>query len=508
MNFYVTLLICFFAISSNCSIQYISFKQFCHYDDPRVPEAIQKKTYGILAPLFSEYSPLFSEYYRGQNAIVPSQKDFDDRSLDTRIQALKYFLLVLGNTYNLEQQLVYHIMDYISPRIQSDSFKYIREYSSHYHNNLFSIPCLNKDEILLLHDGYGILEFKNEKTKILLDAPMGFNCKSPTAILKIPVTEKLIQRKLNSDNLVLCLFEFGYIAVVDLTLKRKVFEFDWKPSLYGRLIGGYKNIICAANKKALEFHNFDEIFSCKETLYTISDEKFRDKKFCKIHDEKYIVSSTLNLNFFFYTFCFYQSGTQYFKAIPPRSSFKIGGDDFRHLYYMSYTDKKNEEKILFALNDINNFFVWIHCNDTCLIARDNTRRLYVFDITKEPFNLKFTIHDSEECLHKFWLDCDSEKILTEKGTFKIQDFFAGLPHLSRSENGLQSSQVECNFYTGILMRMYWFVHSWYWFFKFIQKAVILFMKKAFLNKFWIKSIALFSLSFLKDFFKIRRSYFD
>jgi hypothetical protein len=90
--------------------------------------------------------------------------------------------------------------------------------------------------------------------------------------------------------------------------------------------------------------------------------------------------------------------------------------------------------------------------------------MYVFDISKEPFKRIFFIpYDHKSPLNsRFWLDSDSDKILTQEGIFKIQDVFVDLPKNNSLEKNVENFSVKYGFLKGLRLRIYWFVRSWYW----------------------------------------------
>jgi hypothetical protein len=222
------------------------------------------------------------------------------------------------------------------------------------------------------------------------------------------------------------------------------------------LVNGYKNIICFSDfsdQTLLKFYTIDQVMHYKQRQYGICQDKF-----LMIQNKKYITSSALNLKFFFYTFCYYSQKGGFFVELPDRSSEKLN----THLYYVSYTGDDTQEKTLLTLKSKSNFFVCLSCNDTCLVARDNEDTLYVWNISKEPFVLEKKIQEQFEALEKFWLDSDSDKILTEWGIVKIQDVFEGLPRTMDHSFGSSFAKIKIGFFKGLLMRPYWFAQSKYW----------------------------------------------
>lgn len=467
-------------VRSSC--EYISLKKICHYNDPSVPEVIQKKTYGIVAPLFSKN--LFKSWIPWKKSfelpICFNKTSYDFYPADPRIHSLYYVLKLFCE--NFPSDLFSRVFAEISSEFDMQPLFSLRQYGN-WCLQLKNIPFLNNDQLWFLQSENGYLfsqdDIKTRAISVKLTCYKHFNYQTlPIAILKVPSTE------FNSENLVLCLFLNGCMNLIDLTAKKQLWLRPYYPNQKNddmpffddkllNLITGYKNTVCFGDKNFLNFYTIYNVTHDKPCQYSIQNDKFN-----MLYQRKYIGLTALNLCFFFYTFSYYKPTSGFSRELLPRITFKSGRDDLnRSLYYVSYKDQNPQETVLITLDESSNFFVCLSCNDSYLIARDNQNNLYVFDIQKEPFLLKKTIRNAPNELKEFWLDSDSEKLLTEYGIFKIQDSFEGLLFLKQNDNFKKSFGVKYSFIKGLLMRVVWLLRSQYWRIKNCVIILLSFIKK-------------------------------
>jgi hypothetical protein len=467
-------------LTFNCSVEYISLKALCRYQDPDVPECIQKKIYGVLAPLFSQ-KPWNSEY---------NEPKIDDYSY-SQVQAAFYILIPANFPKELQRKIFNKV-----------SFS-MRQYKS-FRSQASFVPFLYEDRVWALqsercqikrHVGYqsywnGVEWVPFVSSDILaLFGFKGFNYRAyPTAVLKM-----------KEKGIIACLFLYGGISIADLKTMKETWNRKWQRDddsiVYhddcGVLMTGYNDIICFLDqsKNRFKLYTVFDLMNQKECSYQIQN-KIDNNKFDMIHT-KFLGSLTaMNSNYFFYAFFLK-------KHVDPGSHSYFGCSPVNkiltQLYYVAYKDTSNEEKIFYTLEDSELFFKHLTCNDTCLIAKDNKERIYVWNLLQEPCLLSQIIECSESMLPRdFWLDSDSETILTQKGTFKIQNVFADLPTLpsivvikpviktlppsvikpilEEKTPILESAfPFKYSFFKGLCLRVYWFILSWYWVIKSLLK---------------------------------------
>jgi hypothetical protein len=281
LDFFIKFFLASTILTFNCSVEYISLKALCHYQSPDIPEAIQKKIYGVLAPLFSQVT--------------------DDDS--AKLQAAMYLLMLQG-----------YPKDVLSI-VFDQSLMFVRQYQSYDANSSF-IPVLYEKKAWSLQNEYGLLKRgvgrleRQVGSELDLSIVLGFNYSAmPMAVLKS-------QGKSGAD-LLICCFASGCISIVD----PKSFKEIWHRKayqatkddpnsillyggrhyiqfndLYGYLIGGYKNVLCFRSfeqKNVFKFYTIDQVMNNEPCMYEITD-------FCLGYNQsvcKFV--STLNSNYFF-----------------------------------------------------------------------------------------------------------------------------------------------------------------------------------------------------------------
>jgi hypothetical protein len=451
----------FFAFKIDCCFDYISLKALCHYQSPDVPEAIQKKAYGILAPLCSQ-KPWKNEC---------KEPKVDNKSY-SQIQAAFYILI----SFNFPKELQYKIFDSV--------YFEMRQYKS-FSSKADFIPFLHGKKIWSLQEGH------------LLFSGIGWRSESDEYVLRLNES-KPYQRgleasqvvKTNEPNLVMCLFKgFGLMFLVDLKAMKEVWRRKYRledgedggrkntlvyDDSYGYLITGYNNIFCFMDNLTGNFK-----------LYSLSDLIDNKLNFCEIENDIQFDELLLALN-----------SKYFFCAASPKKnhsgpSYQIAGGQPDKLYYVSYMQDSNKKIILHTLS--KSYFIILRSNDTCLVAKDNKGTIFVWDLTQKSIVLKNVINSDQNMIgHCFWLDSDSDKIVTQDGIYKIENVFADLPTLpsivvikpviktlppSVIKPILEEKipilepafSLKYGFFKGLCLRIYWFVRSWYWVIKSLLK---------------------------------------
>lgn len=388
MNLSVTLSLAFFTIFLDCSVEYISLKKLCHYGDQTVPEAIQKKAYGILAPLFSQ-RPWTAKYSE-------PKIEYGDWS---RFQAIVYAF----NLHVFPQELVFKIFN--------KGLFMMRQYKK-FDSQVSFIPFLYNNNIWALQNEYGHLkrhvgysaywdgsDWKDFTSSdvVNLSCPVGFNF----------VTNPLAVLKTQQKDMVVCLFSSGF-SFVDLNTMKEIWSSynhnHFFPNKKGSLIAGYNDYVCFLNSnKDLNFYKILFLMSEENPSYVIKN----NQKFNIMKDKNYDFLCCMNSKNLFY---------------------RVVKQEYVHLYCICFTETSTEEHVFYTLSE-DNYFSHFACNDVYLIAKDNHRNLYIWDLTKNDQPPQVISSNNNIIEGKFWLDSCSNRILTQRGVFKIENVFEGLPKI-------------------------------------------------------------------------------
>jgi len=92
------------------------------------------------------------------------------------------------------------------------------------------------------------------------------------------------------------------------------------------------------------------------------------------------------------------------------------------IYFTHYTQKPPQKNVLYRLKD-KNYFISLACNDNWLVALNSNQILYQFLLSNETIRLVQTIDVSFFNLKKIWLDSESKKLLSNKGTLHCMKIF-------------------------------------------------------------------------------------
>ena len=405
------LLLLYSSFFLNCSIDYISFKELCRYGDPEVPEAIQKKTYTILAPLLS-------------------QNFFNEDILYINGPMIQAFIYAL-NLHRLPQDIVSKIFEY--------NFFNIRQSKYFSLNNKDSIPFLYNNHVYSLDDEYGVLKH------YISDSPCFHPCKCEIKKIQLTCielfnyhTKPLAVLQTSQKEVVACLFSTGSICMVNLNTMKEIWfrKFDYGTREFcdndGFLIAGYNDTICFL-KRNISFYYliFRNIFNLKkiEILPCVDQNDLGEEKFAMMNNQSFDFLRCMNSKHLFYTFRereYVSRGPYSYYYFPSIKNIS------NNLYYVSYTERLKKENIFYTLSD-DKVFSHFTCNDVCLIATDNLHNLYIWDLKKNIEESPQIISSNQgSALIKgiFWLDSRSNTILTNDGTFKIENPFKDLPDVS------------------------------------------------------------------------------